>query len=306
MKTSSKPAEVDLLPSSSSSDDNHGGGIREMTQLLILCSIFVFLLLSSLMILRKSSFAPSITIALPSVAKSKPIFPQPASSSDTLFGSSRRKMSSGEIKSISAALSRCNNITHCNFLVFGLTKETLLWHSLNKNGRTVFVESNAYLVRDLESNQPEIEAYDVEFATEVTEMYDLIESVNEQVRNECRPVQNLLYSDCPLGINDLPNYVYDVEWDVILVDGPWGINSGEAAGRMSAIFTAGVLARSKRNGEKSVDVFVNEFDREVEWICSEEFLCTEENLVESKGSLAHFVIGKMNHDSNRFCLNSGS
>lgn len=272
-----------------------------MIQLVVFSSIFVFLILCSLMILRTTNFGPAMAVSPATTAKVRPM---ESSSDSVLIGSSSRRMTSGEIQSVSAALSRCSNSSQCNFLVFGLTRETLLWHSLNRNGRTVFVENNAYLVRGLESDRPEIEAYDIEAAAEETgEMYDLIGSVKEQAGKECRPVQNLLYSDCPLGVNDLPNYVYDVEWDVILVDGPRGLKAGDSAGRMSAIFTAGVLARSRRSGERKVDVFVNEFEREVEWVCSEEFLCTE-NLVESKGSLAHFVIAKMNNDSNRFCFDS--
>ncbi|KAG6435127.1 hypothetical protein SASPL_106778 [Salvia splendens] len=161
----------------------------------------------------------------------------------------------------------------CNLLVFGLSHETLLWNSLNHNGCTVFVSDNAYLVSKLEEKQPSI---------------------------ECRPVRNLLFSDCKLAVNDLPNHLYDIAWDVILVDGPRGY-FGAAPGRMSAIFTAVVMARSKRGGAAETHVFVHEFDREVERVCSEEFLCAE-NLVETKDLLGHFVIGKFEDNRNRVGL----
>ncbi|KAG6408941.1 hypothetical protein SASPL_131969 [Salvia splendens] len=221
-----------------------------------------------------------------------------------LNASSTGRMSGDELNTVAAVLRRC--AAPCNLLVFGLSHETLLWNSLNHNGRTVFVSDSAYLVSKLEEKQPSIEAYDVQFTTKVSELYDLIEYSKGELRGECRPVQNLLFSDCKLAVNDLPNHLYDVAWDVILIDGPRGY-FGAAPGRMSAIFTAGVMARSKRGGAAETHVFVHEFDREVERVCSEEFLCAE-NLVETKDLLGHFVIGKFkdNRNSVGFCSVSAS
>ncbi|QDP16896.1 hypothetical protein Tsubulata_070008 [Turnera subulata] len=207
-----------------------------------------------------------------------------------------------EIKPISDALRKCSS--PCNFLVFGLTHETPLWKALNHNGRTVFIEENRYYAAYYEELHPEVDVFDVQYTTKMTEYRELIASAKEQIRNECRPVQNLLFSECKLGINDLPNHVYEVDWDVILIDGPRG-DGLEGPGRMTPIFTAGVLARSKKASNAKTHIFVHDYYRDVERVYGDEFLCRE-NLVEHNDMLAHFVVEKMDENSFQFCRNRTS
>lgn len=206
-------------------------------------------------------------------------------------------MTHSELKRISDVIRKCSS--PCNFLVFGLTQETLLWKALNHNGRTVFIDENRYYAAYFEELHPEIDVFDVQYTTKIRETKELIASAKEQIRNECKPVQNLLFSECKLGINDLPNHVYEVDWDVILIDGPRG-DGPDGPGRMSPIFTAGVLARSKKGGNPKTHIFVHDYYRHVERMCGDEFLC-KENLVEFNDMLAHFVLEKMDENSFEFC-----
>ncbi|KAM0003771.1 putative polysaccharide biosynthesis domain-containing protein [Helianthus debilis subsp. tardiflorus] len=211
-------------------------------------------------------------------------------------------MSQTDMKQISDVLKQCTS--PCNFLVFGLTRETLLWNALNHYGRTVFIDENRYYAAYMEEKYPEIEAYDVQYSTKISELNELVTSVREQARNECRPVQNLLFSDCKIGLNDLPNQLYELDWDVILVDGPRGYWP-EGPGSISAIFTASVLARSKKGGNHKTHVFVHNYNREMEKVSSEEFLCKENLVKSSKDLLAHFVVERVTAESgtNQFCHN---
>ncbi|KAL3833317.1 hypothetical protein ACJIZ3_008053 [Penstemon smallii] len=252
----------------------------------------------SISISTRSTTAITTAVATPAIPKSvvRALIHYASNSNNT------EHMSYTDIKQISDVLRQCSQ--PCNFLIFGLTHETLLWKSLNSNGRTVFIDENRYYAAYIEEKYPEIEAYDVQYSTKLSEMPELIAAVKEQVKNECRPVQNLLFSECKLGLNDLPNQLYEIDWDVILVDGPRGYWP-EAPGRMAAIFTAAVLARSKKGGNPKTHVFVHDFNMKVDRITSDEFLCRE-NVVKSKAMMGHFVLEKMDSKSTQFCRSTAA
>ncbi|KAM0943178.1 putative polysaccharide biosynthesis domain-containing protein [Dioscorea sansibarensis] len=248
-----------------------------------------------------SHSSPNPNLFISSASSSSP--PLPSHIFDTLLhyalaANSSSRMDDADLRAIAAVLRRRSP---CNLLIFGLGQETLLWRALNHGGRTVFLDENEYYAAHFEERHPGLEAYDVSYVTKVKELHELLAAARSQIKTECRPVQNLLFSDCRLAINDLPNQLYDMAWDVILVDGPRGYHSS-SPGRMSAIFTAGVMARSQGTG--SAEVLVHDYEREVERVCSEEFLCLE-NMVGHTDQLAHFVIPRNSAAAaaGEFCVN---
>lgn len=125
------------------------------------------------------------------------------------------------------------------------------------------------------------------------EAYELLRYAREN--SSCAPSsKRVRNSTCKLALTNLPEEVYKQKWDVIVVDGPSG-DSLEAPGRMAAIYTAAIMARSGN----LTDVFVHDVNRTVEKWFSWEFLC-EENLVSSKGRFWNFRITSSSN-STKFC-----
>lgn len=109
---------------------------------------------------------------------------------------------------------------------------------------------------------------------------------NGMEEEECKKVGDPRFSKCQLAHKGFPSDVYDTDWDVIMVDAPTGYFDG-APGRMTAIYTAGLIARNRESGE--TDVFVHDVDRKVEDKFSKTFLC-EGYLREQEGRIRHFTI----------------
>ncbi|KAJ6809682.1 putative methyltransferase At1g27930 [Iris pallida] len=175
----------------------------------------------------------------------------------------------------------------CNFLVFGLGHDSLMWQSFNPGGTTVFLEEDPKWVQSVLRDAPSLHAHTVRYPTKLKEADDLLTSWRSEPA--CDPARAALKGNtqCRLALAGLPNEIYEKEWDLIMIDAPRGYFA-EAPGRMGAIYSAALMARN-RKGAGPTDVFLHDVDRKVEKAFAAEFLC-KKHLVEGKGRLWHFRI----------------
>ncbi|KAL1214252.1 Glucuronoxylan 4-O-methyltransferase 1 [Cardamine amara subsp. amara] len=188
----------------------------------------------------------------------------------------------------------------CNFLVFGLGHDSLMWSSLNYGGRTVFLEEDEAWIKQIKKRFPMLESYHMTYDSKVNQAENLIEVGKGP---ECTAIGDPRYSMCQLALKGLPAEVYETSWDLIMVDAPSGYYD-EAPGRMTTIYTAGMMARNRKHGGET-DVFVHDVNREIEDKFSKAFLC-ERYMKKQEGRLRHFVIPSFrdgsDSESNRpFC-----
>lgn len=190
----------------------------------------------------------------------------------------------------------------CNFLVYGLGFDSPLWQALNYGGRTVFLEEDPSWIAQMMEAHPTLETYAVNYTTTLSEADDLLAYVQEH-RDICMPVEmNLLKSKCKLVLKSLPEHLYGVKWDVIMIDAPRGY-SPEFPGRMTAIYTSALMARAALR-DQSIDILLHDVDRPVESTFSTEFFCAK-NRIEAVGKLWHFqVYGEGTSSSKDFCTSS--
>ncbi|KAK9277837.1 hypothetical protein L1049_027394 [Liquidambar formosana] len=181
----------------------------------------------------------------------------------------------------------------CNLLVFGLQPQYLTLASINTGGTNIFLEDDLDKLSTIKTTSNNTRIYKVEYRIPAGDAYKLLKHARE--KPTCAPNSGPLErSTCQLALTKLPKEVYELKWDVVVVDGPSG-DRLEAPGRMTTIYTASIIARAGN----MTDVVVHDVNRMIEKWFSWEFLC-EENLVSSKGRLWNFRIkGELN--STRFC-----
>ncbi|MCL7041853.1 hypothetical protein MKW94_004093 [Papaver nudicaule] len=221
----------------------------------------------------------------------------PASLSQAIIHYSTSKITPQQTFSeISVSAKILEKKSPCNFLVFGLGYDSLMWTSLNHGGRTVFLEEDKAWIGQIQTKFPSLESYHVTYDSKVSEAQNLMKIGNEA---KCKVVNDPRYTKCDLALKGLPVDIYETEWDLIMVDAPTGYHK-EAPGRMNAIYTAGLLARNREEGE--THVFVHDVDRSIEDKFSMAFLC-DGYMTEQEGRIRHFTIPshRSSLDDKPFC-----
>ncbi|KAI8030589.1 putative methyltransferase [Camellia lanceoleosa] len=167
---------------------------------------------------------------------------------------------------IQITLDVLKTLSPCNFLVFGLGHDSLMWSSLNPRGTTLFIEEDIRWVQRVLKDAPSLHVHPVHYETQLSDADHLLSSYRSDPR--CLPLT------C----------------------------SSAAPGRMAVIFSAAVMARARMRPGVT-HVFLHDVNRRVEKAFAHEFLC-EKNRVESVGRLWHFEIppaAKVSGGGQSFC-----
>ena len=153
-----------------------------------------------------------------------------------------------------------------NILVFGLGNDSAVWHDLNVNGKTVFIEDQKKWFDNIKQEYPFIEAHLVDYGTQRTQWKELLDLPEKLKMN-------------------LPYPITEKKWDIIIVYGPAGY-ADNTPGRMRSIYMASQLVK------KGGDVFVHDSEREIEKEYSKKYLLEKNKVSEVSGRalLCHFKI----------------
>ncbi|MCL7028816.1 hypothetical protein MKW94_009020 [Papaver nudicaule] len=259
--------------------------------------IILFFVLSTISLLRLLRITTTATTQPPTLSQSPPEKNSRYPTSNTHKTHSPSTLDVDlTVKEFQLLTNTISRRVPCNLLIFGIRPQTLQLSSINSGGTTIFLEDDPEKLLAIRRTKEGMQMYKIEHHAAAKEAYNLLR--HARTHPDCAPkAQPLQSSKCRLALTQLPKEIYELKWDVVVVDGPSG-DKPEAPGRMAAIYTTSIIARSGNN----TDVLVHDVDRTVEKWFSWEFLC-HENLISSKGKLWHFRIVKSSA-STSFCSNT--
>lgn len=138
-----------------------------------------------------------------------------------------------------------------NVLIFGVGKDSELWTKINK-GKTLFIENDKEWINNIKSNLTgDFDIYYYQYNTKVDQWINYINNDNI-----------LILLKIKFKNREQNEILYKTLWDVILIDGPYGVNI-ESPGRMIPISTSYSLMWK--------NLFVHDIDRTVENVYSRIF-----------------------------------
>ncbi|MBA0782246.1 hypothetical protein Gotri_003104, partial [Gossypium trilobum] len=108
----------------------------------------------------------------------------------------------------------------CNFLVFGLGYDSLMWTSLNPGGNTLFLEEDPKWIQTVLKDAPSLRAHAVKYRTQLKQANSLLAHYKSEPN--CHPSKAYLRGShkCKLALTGFPDEFYDTEWDLIMIDAP--------------------------------------------------------------------------------------
>ncbi|RDX85019.1 putative methyltransferase At1g27930, partial [Mucuna pruriens] len=182
------------------------------------------------------------------------------------------------------------SLAPCNFLLFGLGHDSLMWDTFNPRGTTLFLEEDPKWTLSALQRFPILRAHTVRYSTRLSDAGSLLSSYKNDCPGVGVPAGHPLRGKrrCKLALSELPEEVYERDWDIIMIDGPRGYFAA-APGRMAVIYSVAMMARG-RKGSGVTHVFLHDVDREVEKQYAKEFLCMNYRVGEFLDSYATVFI----------------
>lgn len=169
-----------------------------------------------------------------------------------------------------------------NLLVWGLGNDSPFWNDIT-TGKVVFLEDDIPFTKagtqwfdTITARYPFLEAYKMHYTTELEKSFQRYAGHPER------------WSELKVK---LPTSVESTHWDVIIVDAPLGC-CGQGPGRYGSLYTTKLL------GKAGTHVFVDDYERKVERIFSQDFFGVPLEVTSRlDNEQAHFIIGKMGNRS---------
>lgn len=134
-----------------------------------------------------------------------------------------------------------------NVLVFGCGNDSMLWHKLNRDGYTLFLESAGSWLRRVKERWPRLNIERIKYGDRTVE-------------------SSLPIDEQELQRFPIPPSIGSRQWDVVIIDAPNG-HKPTAPGRSLPIFWTSLVA------SEAAHVFVDDYDRPLERAYVDHFLC---------------------------------
>ncbi|KAI4350505.1 hypothetical protein L6164_004955 [Bauhinia variegata] len=101
--------------------------------------------------------------------------------------------------------------------------DSLMWDSFNLRGTTLFLEEDMNWTRFALQRFPILRAHTISYRTRLSEAEALISSYKKECWSSPSASARLKGNkQCKLALSNLPDEVYDRDWDVIMIDAPRG------------------------------------------------------------------------------------